>query len=362
MNIGILTFHKAHNYGALLQSIALRQAIIRLGHNVSYIDYWPEFHDSEYKFFNKFLFRRFSLLRKINYLRKLAIGGTKIKKRIHVFKEFIDEYIDPFCTNISTQSEFDAIVYGSDQIWRKQCDGRYEFDKTFFGLHEFKTIRNVSYAASMGIIDCNEEDKLFITTSLKKFNKIGVREKDLKELLESYGLQGIKQCLDPTLLISKEQWIDLLKIPFDNRKSYVLFYDLIQGSFDINFVKQFAEEKGLQLIVLKASVNNYNYGVRTIDDASPKEFISLIANAEYVFTSSFHGLAFSIIFEKQFYAAYKNNGSRALTLLEALGLENRLFGNNGNISVKENIDYNIVRKKLTELKKDSIDFLSAALK
>lgn len=360
MNIGILTFHKAHNYGALLQAIALRQVLLAFGHIVSFIDYWPASHDIEYRLFNKILFKHISFLGKINYLRKLLILYDRKKRRIKVFTEFINSYIIPFCC--VGMGTFDAIVYGSDQIWRKQYEGRKDFDKTFFGINEFKTSRNVSYAASMGILDCNEKDKLFISTSLQNFHRVGVREKDLKELLVSLGLKGIKQCLDPTLLLSKEQWIDLLKLELKNNEPYVLFYDLMQGSFDLNSVKRFADKKGLRLIVLKASVNNDNYGVETIEDAGPKEFVSLIANAEYVFTSSFHGLAFSIIFGKQFYAAYKTNISRAKTLLELLDLENRFIEKIDIFPDKESIiDYSVVYDRLAELKKDSKNYLRSAL-
>lgn len=361
MNFGILTFHRAHNYGAMLQAIALREILAETGNKVYFIDYWPKAHKEEYKIFNKRIFSQLSFLRKLNYIRKFIRDYKAKKKRITIFERFFNHYILPFTVN-GENMDFDAIFYGSDQIWRKRPERGDNFDKTYFAINDFVSKRHISYAASMGIIYDTHEDIDFLRKSLQRFSHIGVREQDLKNFIEKTGIVDVRLNIDPTFLLPKEKWCELLRVNLHKEKKYILFYDLMYGSFDIDAVKEFADAKGLELIVLKARIDRNNYGVKTISYAGPKEFVELIANAEYVFTSSFHGLAFSIIFQRQFFASYRQNSDRAATILAALGLSDRLVPSGiDEIPQLQKINYSEVQPTLESLILDSEQYIKEAI-
>lgn len=363
MKIGISTYHKAHNYGALLQAVALRETLKQLGHDVYYVDYWPQYHLTAFAQFNTYAFKIRSFLGKINYIRKFLLHYNKINRRRRLFLNYITKYIDPYCLPADNEQNcYDAVVYGSDQIWKKWRQLSDEFDPFYFGVNNVLTRQSISYAASMGILAKENGDCHFIKETLSRFDALGVRENDLKALLEDCGLDNVHLCLDPTMLLDKGKWISLLGVERIKRKPYVLFYDLVKNSFDINAVKKFADSKNLELIVLKGSVNSNKYPARTIDEAGPVEFVSLIANADFIFTSSYHGLVFSILFEKSFYASYKSNSGRAVTLLSSLGLDDRLLppGSDSIPDIKMK-DYSYINESINKLREDSISFLGKSL-
>lgn len=359
MKFGILTFHRAHNYGAMLQAMALRAKLAENGNEAYIIDYWPKAHREEYLLFNRNVFRKLGLPYKLNYIRKFIRDYKPKRKRINIFEDFYDQYLQP--STVDGKSEcFDAIFYGSDQIWRKKDSTGY--DSVFFADNDYQANAHVAYAASMGIIHDAPEDLDFLKKSMQRFDRIGIRENDLQALLEKAGISKSKLCIDPTFLLSKEKWINLLDLDTKRDEPYIIFYDLMNDSFDLDAVKRFAHSKNLPLKVLKGKIDNKNYGVPTISLAGPKEFVELIANAEYVFTSSFHGLAFSLIFEKQFFACYKHNSGRAGTILDALNLSSRLLQpKTPSIPELEEIDYSTIGPMLDRLREDSENFIKDSI-
>ncbi|MDE7462058.1 MAG: polysaccharide pyruvyl transferase family protein [Muribaculaceae bacterium] len=362
MKYGILTFHRAHNYGAMLQAIALRAKLAENSNEVFFIDYWPKKHQEEYKIFNKDIFSKISFLGKLNYIRKYFRDRSAKKRRIAIFESFFDKYMLPFTTE-GHDINFDAIFYGSDQIWRKRPEHGDDFDDVFFAKNDYHTRSHIAYAASMGVIFDGDDDLRYLKQAMTRFDHIGVRESDLKDLLEKAGVSEISLNIDPTFLLDKHKWTEILDLRINNKERYILFYDLMYGSFDLNAVKEFAKAKGLKLKVLKGRIDREKYDVETISDAGPREFVELIANAEYVFTSSFHGLAFSLIFGKQFYASYQRNSARAATILGSLGLSDRLLPPlSPSIPAMKRIDYAEIDQKMGKLRRSSEDYLKMAVR
>lgn len=180
MKIGILTYHRSHNYGALLQAIALRHVLTGLGHDAYFIDYWPEYHADMYKLFSSIEFHSYSLFGKIKYIVKTAILSRNKIKRIKSFNRFIDRFITPH--SLPTTESFDIIIYGSDQIWRKQPRIGYHFNPVYFGDNQFEAKKHITYAASMGNIkDLSPADEETIQKWLRHFSFISVRETDLQK-------------------------------------------------------------------------------------------------------------------------------------------------------------------------------------
>ena len=335
--IGILTYQRSRNYGALLQAFSLQRHIESLGHECHIIDYWPDYHENLYKFFSYELFCELCLRKKMGYLYFLLLHGLSKIRRNACTKKFINEYL-----NLTNSLHFDIAIYGSDQIWRMQHASGYSFyNPVYFGNEYVSAHRKISYAASMGLIDANDTDKIFLRQHLSNFDNISVRETDLKAFLyDNFNINAQLVC-DPVFLHSQDEWSKIVCNNYIPSYKYILYYRLQNVKILDTFVKELSRQTNLPVIELGSSMysilkNKCKYA------AGPIEFISLLSGADYVVTSSFHGLAFSIIFHKQFYVCLKDRISRVTSLLEKLNLVNRTISQDNMDPVREAIDYNKV--------------------
>lgn len=276
------------------------------------------------------------------------------KKRIENFEKFFQTYIYPFCRQID--ESFDVVVYGSDQIWRKQkALGAY--NPFYFGDNNIKTEHHISYAASMGVLPDNDADKEIVKELVSHLDEISVREEGLSELLVSLGYNDVKLSLDPTLLLSSKDWYKHLPTEPYKGDKYALLYSMGSNAFDMKEVRKFTDSKGMKLIVLRGYASTKETETN-ITSAGPLEFIRLIKNADYVFSSSFHGLAFSIIFEKQFFASFMNNSGRAQSLLNIIGEPVRLLSPKSDIPQNFSpVNYENVSKRMIPYRNESIKYL-----
>ena len=354
MKIGVLTYHRSHNYGALLQAVALRHVLAGMGHDVYFVDYWPEYHRDMYRPLSRGRLKVGGIVGKMRYLINTALNYRKIKRRISCFDKFISEYVSPYCRQAS--EKFDVVVYGSDQIWRKQEGMGGELNPVYFGGDVVNADRHVAYAASMGKIALTDRDKENIRKWLEKFDGVAVRESDLREVIEEIGVKDVEQVLDPTLLLESDDWRNIIDIK-PGERHYVLFYDLMPESFDEEAIRRFAKEKGLDLIVLKARADSLIPRKDVLEYEDPAGMVNLIANADYVFTSSYHGLVFSLLFGKDVTAAFHHNRGRAETLLKMLGIPERLLADRSAALPEGKIDFSVVKGKMDEIRASSYAFL-----
>ncbi len=363
MKIGILTYHRSHNYGALLQAIALREYFIDLGHETYFIDYWPKYHESMYSVIDYVLLFNSSIKSSLKYLAKTLPTLHKRYNRIKTFNQFISKYITPYSIPYKKDYEYDIAIYGSDQIWRKQYGLGNKFNSIYFAENTLKVKRHISYSASMGNIQWDNNDIEFLKSHLSKFDNLAVREQDLLESLTKIGIKGITKTIDPTFLVDVQKWEQIFKLKDIVGKPYILYFNLMQNCFDLKKIKEYAKSKGLKLIILESDARHVlNHG-NIFETVGPEYFLSLIKYADTVLTSSFHGLAFSIIFGKQFYVSLRSNSDRAKTLLNMLSIDERFIECNSAIPVHdEKINYDNVFKKLTKLKCNSKDYLNNALR
>ena len=355
MKIGIVTYHRTMNYGAVMQSLAMRFVLQKMGHEVYYVDYWPDYHRDKYKLFPVRKFVKLSLKNKVNFIKSLVLNHKSQKRRIYNFEKFFKTQIYPYCCSVD--ESFDVVIYGSDQIWRKQKE-LCAYNPFYFGDNKLKTNHNVAYAASMGILPNNDEDKAIVKALVAHLEKISVREEDLRQLLLSLGFANVSLTLDPTLLLSAEEWDKYLPTENYIGEKYALLYIMGVNAFDINEVKKFTESQGLKLIVIRGYAMTKETK-SNLTSADPYKFIHLIKNAEYVFSASFHGLAFSIIYGKQFFASFVGNTGRAESLLNLIGIPERLLPSNS--MIPENmppVNYSDVCKKLVPLREESLKFLA----
>ena len=357
MKIGILTYHRSHNYGALLQGIALREVLVRQGHQVTFIEYWPAYHRHMYALFSfHWMMSRKGFKRKWSYLKNCIFNYSTRKIRKSNFDKFISEYIEPYTSSVD--ENYDVIVHGSDQIWRKQIK---TYNPVYFGKHEIKTKKNISYAASMGILPERESDRQKLKTLLSNLNDISVREHDLLDLVDSLGFTEAHQDIDPTLLLTADDWVNMFGLKkSESEEKYALYYK-IKDSFDVGILQRFANSKGLILKIVYSKAVGQETDSR-IMTANPRQFLELMYNADYVFTSSFHGLAFSLLFHKPFLASFTNNAGRAASLLAALDLSDYLLSPKVNIPAQiDNIYYDQVDSKLNQMRVSSMKYLKSVL-
>lgn len=343
MKIGIVTYHRAHNYGACLQALATRLFLEQMGHEAYYVDYWPAHHAATYKLFSFYKLFQGNLNGRINYILNIFKNISEKKERIQNFEKFIGEYISPYCRSVN--DSFDIILYGSDQIWRKSSYLN-DYDPIYFGKNSFKTLKHISFAASMGYLPNIEKDKNRVKELLSHLDEITVREDDLEQLLNELGYHDVKKIVDPTLLLTYKQWIEHVEIPDYQGKPYVLLYYVTKPAFDMNEIIRFAEKRGLEIKILCGQAKSIKLSSYE-STAGPLQFLSLIKNASYTFVCSFHGLAFSLIFSKPFYVSLERNFNRIKTLLDLIGEENRFIHPKSSIPELQSIDYERVHSMLT---------------
>jgi len=345
MKIAILTFHDALNYGAALQSFALKHVMSRDA-QVQLLNYYnPYFHRNNY--------------------REGAIGIVKrffsywsLRRKRHRFLLFQKKYLtgnSPYLSkkDLSQTGElYDKFVTGSDQVWNLECSGG---DKSYFLDFVNDGKKKFSYAASFGTTE-NLEFALIISL-LKDFNQISVRENSGKEIIHKMLNLLPPVVLDPTMLLKKEEWAELFNLQYEEK--YVLVYEVVNSVELFAHAKSFAKKKGFKLICITSS-NYPKFGCKTIRDAGPIEWMWLFSKAAYVFTNSFHGIVFSILFEKQYYVELlpppSTTNTRMIELQDMLNLKERQlqFAYSQNL-----INYKVVMKTLTEKRIISLEFINS---
>jgi hypothetical protein len=305
MQIGILTFHNADNYGAVLQCYALQEKLKELHPNdeVFVIDYKCP------KIVNSYIPR-------LNFKKPWKIFTlSKTKKKVKTFQKFREKYL-----NLGTDdfSFYDVIYYGSDQIWNPSLTGN---DLKYFGKNY--SGKKIAYAASDGG-EMNYDTE--VCDLLNQFSKISCREKTLTEKLQNLDIKSpIKTVCDPVFLLSKEQWLKIAELPKDD--NYVLAYKISANpNFDNEAEKlgQRLGKKVIQIVYVKSLRKFFYHGQSFVEGISPEKFVGYFAKADFVLTTSFHGTAFSVIFDKPFFVLSFNKRSERITdLLSALGIQDR---------------------------------------
>lgn len=352
MRIGILTFHRAINYGAVLQTYALQQTLEAMGHEVWVIDYrQPRVERTDR--------RPFQSDDKMRLLKGLHLRSwwrydhakANVMARRERFDQFLNHYLrltEPCGQN--GIPDFDLYVIGSDQVWNSTiCDG---LDPVFWGefLHSMSS-KVISYAASTSVKDLMEQQRAQVQHLLRNFSSISVREKETCDYINQHYKLDCKAttALDPTLLAKKEIW-DVFDNDKFNGQEYVLFF----GARTCEAYPNVLREKAISL------AGQYGCDVKTIDfnADSPVDFVNKFRYAKAIVTSSFHGTAFSLIFNRPLYAVMYGDeqDARYVNVLKSIGAESMLVELRQDIMIK-NYDFNAINGHLDHIRKESINYL-----
>lgn len=356
MKIGILTFHCAHNYGAVLQCYALQETLKAMGHDVKVIDYHPEFLLTPYKVWDIHRDKSYN-----SFVRGLVLECLKLSKRIARHKAFDSFMQTKLCLTKEKTilPSFDAYIMGSDQIWNPQITNG--FHKPYFGYFDFpkENRKYIAYAASMEASSLNQEAKDFYAKALNNFDAVSVREKTLADLLQPLTPKKIETVLDPTLLANATMWDSIAKPPLVHYK-YVLVYQVRYDKNAWRIAQNIANQIGAKVIEITTWVS-WKSKKNLYQRCSPEEFLGWLKHASCVVTTSFHGTAFSIIFNRPFYCLKLGKGdTRVASLLQKLGLDNRMIEKTSSPDFRT-IDYQQVTIKLTDLQKKSYQYLISSL-
>ena len=222
----------------------------------------------------------------------------------------------------------------------------------------------VSYAASAGALARFKETFCEFEPVLREYDALSVREEEVQGFLEEKLQRKVHTVLDPTLLIDRQLWMQLIEGSANRSDDYLVYYDVAQNSLSRKIAKTVANHNQYSVVKfnqIKSPIHKTEY----LSDAGPVDFLNSIYNARCVVTSSFHATIFSILFHKQFVAAlHPTTGERVKSLLTKLGLADRIvYEYNDKVTelMKQTIDYASVDLKLSKLQEESIDFLKDAL-
>lgn len=382
MNVGLLTF-TSNNYGTCLQAYAIKRAIEATGHQVTFLNQLNRKAQSrafqEQKFAKRItLFIRRLSIRRI--LTRLIYGKLRDEinsSRVYKFHDFISTYI---LTNkiefnsirdLETQASFsfDAVVCGSDMIWSSEFS-------TYFDIYQLawcRKGRKISYAPSLGCIDFSEKEKLTCAKNLSSFDCLSCRENSGVSFLSKLLNREIKEVLDPTLLFEGNDWLSFFSIKKSVVKNpYILVYCFggISNRRKREIEKRAKRDKLAVRYILSPeimdTVNEKKYG-----DGSygPIEYVRLFSEAAFTVVNGYHGLLFSLIFEKPFVVLHRDKGehwgtheNRMAEVLSKYSLSERYLHDTDPINRSlYSLDYHNINQILSKEREDGWKYLKDSL-
>jgi hypothetical protein len=296
-------------------------------------------------------------------------NAHSINKRRRSFSDFRKRHLKIVPDVLRTVEElyintlvYDYYIVGSDQVWNP--DFLLQTGGAYFLSFADKNTKKIAYAASIANKQVEDYRNIF-EKELKKFDYISIRENSDLEFIHKVCDKGAITVLDPTLLTDEKSWLGIATYNFSPGR-FILVYDLFKDEELVKLANRIANEFDCKIISYtknKGKVGRFINWMGSFESYGPSDFLGLFKKAEFVVTSSFHGTAFSVIFNKPFYTVpHPTRGSRMIDLLKDLELNDRLVVHNKDLEfIDVAIDYESVNEKLNVMRRKSIDFLSTAL-
>lgn len=367
--VGIMTFHRSHNCGSILESFAMQKAVTNLGYEAELINFSSDGQRDMYRVFSK----QYKIKKIIKNILVLPLFLT-LKRHYNNYADFIEKHLRVSSGDYRIESDlknikdnYDIFLAGSDQIWNITIP---DYDISYF--LSFTEKKKIAYAPSFGaknILDNSSNPEIYCNL-LKKFSHLSIRENNGKKWIRNMIGVDVPVVLDPTLLIDKKEY-DTLERESGIRGDYIFYYSP-QYKKDINkFVKRISKKYKLPVIVWNSKEyiikGLYRHGFKMAYEQDPGVYLNLIKNAKLVITTSFHGSIFSSLYHKDFWVI-KNGGmygedDRVITLLDEIGMSSRLIEPNFNSDYNyfKATDYSSFNGNLDTLKKESLKYLKGAL-
>lgn len=354
MKIGTLTFHRAQNYGGVLQSYALVKFLQMNGYDAEIVDYHCPSIDAAYKLWNT---------RNIKTIASSAFYLYKNIKSKLIFAQFRKKILTIskqayFCAD-DFVDQYDVCIMGSDQVWTLRLIGG--FNPVFYGDFSSK-IRKIGYAVSVADINnFSENERLRMSEHLKNFSHFFTREESFGKEMSRLSGKDIITVIDPSLLLSGKDYEGIIEEP--DEKDYVLYYQQEYDPQSKKLIVDVAKQVGAKKIVIitgRKESYDFPYVYYGTDSLSVPKFLGLVKNARVVFTTSFHGTAYSLVFNKDFYYIGRKTSDRAKNLLIKCGALDRAVLPSEKIEFTK-VDYKQVEPKLLTFRQLSINALIGAI-
>ena len=368
-----ITFHASFNYGAVLQTFALRKVVENLGYSCDVLDYIPSFREHYFYERPRLFDRRSHPVKSVGqYVLNAWVLRNKRALRYRRFCDFLSHACRLSPKRLKTiddlrdaADDYDTFLCGSDQIWNT---GYYQKDDGYFLNFVPPEKKKIAYAPSFGVAELDADATDFVRNSLRSFHAISTRESQGRKIIRGFPGLDSQTVLDPTLLLTRDQWMEQAAPYPGIRPPYILCY------FFSPELKRLANHLKKQtrwpvyFLDLKGE-SFFRGNVTSVYDAGPREFLTILDNATIVLTTSFHGTAFSINFNKPFVTqllsertSRKSVNARSLDLADRLGTSDRFF-RTGMLEATDlaTMDYAPVNALLSQEREHSMRFLTTAL-
>lgn len=370
MKVALLTFHTAANYGAALQAYALQKALDERGFENEYINYQNNHRVNAYSISYHVIssIRKGDIKGAVKYLFGFPFLGIRKLRFNSFYRKRLRSTKEVFKTSNEAKklnAEYDKFIVGSDQVWNwKNNGGDHSYLLSFVKDNEKK----ISYSSSFGIAEIPKDLREIYQTYLSQIRYLSVREKHGIELV--YNLTGRKPelVLDPVFLLTKEQWMEIA----DSKRitdSFIFSYTNKANQLEDFMANTQLDLNGRFIYKLSRNISVKDFiqpNIKVKYSMSPSNFLSVVRDAQLIVSASFHCVAVSIIMNKPFVAILTGNkgkDERLLNILSLLDLTSRIYHDNMTMEeVAAPIDYEIINKKINELKLSSLDYLMDALR
>lgn len=359
--VGIVTWHYYANFGSALQAFALQKLILSMGYDVDIINYRnPRFGQNvRWKSIVKYLLHyTMGIVNKKIY--DYTLQGVNDYQK-HYLRQTECFYVAEQITKIAER--YYSLVYGSDQIWAPNV-----YNPIYMGVYIPEGIKKISYAASIGLNDIPENLIGVYQQNLSSYKAVSVREDEGRELLKNKCGIDATVVLDPTLMIDASVYRKMKKHVKGIKGKYIYCYFLNKDHQYRDSVEKYARERNLQIIGSSDREIDSEW-MNKLSNLGADQFLWLIDNAETIFTDSYHGSIFSLLFHKNLWTFVRfdeNNpicqNSRIRQLQNNFGIEHRVIFSQDIIDDSKVIDFKYFENRLSELRADSFYFLNNALK
>ena len=366
MKIGRITFHSSFNYGSMLQTYATRTLLEEWGHEAEVINFRSKIQKRKYgKPIS--LCSRSQIRSSIYRILFLPESIIPLTRKWHLFNKFMhanlnmgSEYDDSDKLKADSPS-YDKIILGSDQIWNTNA---FDFNDVYFGTFS-PDVPKISLAASMGP-EPETQNKTYIRQLLSGVKHISVREERTAGFLRNISPENeIEVVIDPTFLIEKEHYDKIISPEPLIKGDYIFYYTPGEARPEfLDLAMQLGKLYGMPVIyedIYRRSVSRKYEGLKRHTATGPSEFLNLLKNARFVCGASFHLIAFSVIYQKEFYGFNGDIDSRMNNILNKLGLTERIVSVASPQYEQTPINYEPVNERLATLRGETFNFLKRSI-
>lgn len=359
-----ITFHRANNYGASLQALALQKFLTSNNYYSKIIDYDNFKISDHYRILKKDRSNLFKFM--IHIIPRLHRIGAEIKKEKNFdnFRKMLNltDYYSSIDELKNNPPHCDVAICGSDQVWNPTITNGLDY--AYFLQFVSEKTKRVSYAASCGNSK-NINNKNIFVEYLNKFDSISVRETELKDYILNNKIdKDVSVVLDPTLLLSKDNWESLIGKDRIIKQKYIFTYCVNNGTeLYYDTINYLAKKYDLKVVYFDKSCSKIKCNKESFYHVDPIDFLNLLYYSEFAITTSFHGFALSTVLNKKMFAVLSSYPDRLTTLAKKLNISNFFINNLDDVDLllNENTNWDSINKKLAEERKKSSEWIIKAI-